>query len=346
MAWITAIATLYLICVGGMVTSQGVGMAVPDWPNSFGYNMFLLPWDRWSEGGAFWEHSHRLKGSLVGLLTLITAVWLGLSGASVGLKRLGWIALAGVVLQGLLGGLRVVFNSELVANTNFGVVFGICHAALGQLFFVLLGVLVLKTSGFWQRIGASSELAGADAVRVKRMVWIGVLAIFGQLLIGATMRHQHAGLAIPDFPLAYGGILPSAEAVERVNHLRSLEGHLPEITGFQIWLHMAHRFVAYGIAVWVGLCLLASRRAFPQGHVLRRFSTAWAVLIALQVFLGAFTIWSGKAADVATAHVAVGALSLMTGTLFAVLSFRLILSSESGSLRRSSAALPSGVANR
>ncbi len=348
LAWVTAGATLLLICIGGVVTSKGVGMSVPDWPTSYGYNMFLLPWDKWSQGGVFWEHSHRLKGTVVGALTMALAIWLGFSKVSGTLKKLGYAALAAVVLQGLLGGLRVVMDAQVVGNTTFGVLFGVCHAALAQLFFLLVGVVVLLTSGLWHRIQGWRPVASAEAAKLRTWVVIGTVAIFVQLLLGATMRHQHAGLAIPDFPLAYGNVLPdtSAEAILRYNQQRVSFGHLHDITAFQVWLQMAHRFVAYAITAWIVACFIRARRVLPVGHLLRKFAALWLGLIGLQVVLGAATIWSGKAADVATAHVAVGALSLVTGGLFAVLSFRLILCPESGSLRSPSAAIPSGVPNR
>src|SRR4051812_21402665 len=105
-AWFTAVATLFLICSGGMVTSKGVGLAVPDWPTTFGYNMFLFPVSKWV-GGVLFEHTHRLIASTVGLLTIVLAVWLRCSEQRRWLHRLGWAALAAIVVQGLLGGLRV-----------------------------------------------------------------------------------------------------------------------------------------------------------------------------------------------------------------------------------------------
>ena len=112
LAMATALSTLFLVCIGGMVTSKGVGMSVPDWPNSYGYNMFLLPWDKWSQGGVFWEHSHRLKGAFVGLLTMSLAISLWFSRVPDLLRKLGLVAFFGVVLQGVLGGFRVVFDKH------------------------------------------------------------------------------------------------------------------------------------------------------------------------------------------------------------------------------------------
>src|SRR5438309_9679991 len=99
-AWLTCIATLLLICSGGMVTSKNVGLAVPDWPTTFGYNMFLFPVSNWV-GGILFEHTHRLLGSLVGFLTIILAVWLWLRDERRWVRSLGMIAVAGVILQGI-----------------------------------------------------------------------------------------------------------------------------------------------------------------------------------------------------------------------------------------------------
>src|SRR3954447_1997966 len=102
-AWITSIATLFLICSGGMVTSKGVGLAVPDWPTTFGYNMFLFPVSKWI-GGVLFEHTHRLIASTVGFLTIILAVWLWRAEDRQTVKTLGLVAVGAVVLQGILGG--------------------------------------------------------------------------------------------------------------------------------------------------------------------------------------------------------------------------------------------------
>ncbi len=101
-AWFTAVATLFLICSGGMVTSKGVGLAVPDWPTTFGYNMFFFPVSQWV-GGIFFEHTHRLIASTVGFLTIILAVWLWRAESRRWLRNLGLVALGAVVLQGVLG---------------------------------------------------------------------------------------------------------------------------------------------------------------------------------------------------------------------------------------------------
>src|SRR5881394_1848811 len=140
-AVLTALATLALIGIGGLVTSHEAGMSVPDWPTSYGYNMFLLPLSKWWHvGNVFYEHSHRLFASGVGMLTMILMVWLWLKEPRKWLRWLGVAAFLAVVLQGVLGGLRVVLFKDQI---------GIFHATLGQLFFVLTCSIALFTSRWW-----------------------------------------------------------------------------------------------------------------------------------------------------------------------------------------------------
>src|SRR2546429_639260 len=113
--WFTALTTLLLIFSGGMVTSKGVGLAVPDWPTTFGYNMFLFPISKWI-GGVLFEHTHRLIASTVGFLTIILAIWLWRTEDRQSVKTLGLIAVAGVILQGILGGLRVTMFKGQIRN--------------------------------------------------------------------------------------------------------------------------------------------------------------------------------------------------------------------------------------
>jgi cytochrome c oxidase assembly protein subunit 15 len=117
----------FLICIGGMVTSNNAGMSVPDWPNSYGYNMFFFPWQDWV-GGIFFEHSHRLAATGVGTLTIVLAIWLCFQ-ERVWLRWVGGGAVVFVLLQGVIGGLRVIWKLDWL---------GVPHALLAQSYFVYM----------------------------------------------------------------------------------------------------------------------------------------------------------------------------------------------------------------
>jgi len=250
----------------------------------------------------------------VGLCAFVTSwLWPRGEAAPAWLRRLGLVAFVAVVLQGILGGLRVVlFKDQL----------GILHATLAQVFFVLLCAIALFTSRWWQTSALNTQISTDSGLH-----WLFSLAsllIFCQLILGATMRHQHAGLAIPDFPLAYGKIWPSMEpqAVASYNQHRLEVTAMNSITAFQIGLQLLHRFVAVLIFGAVLLCAWVAQRKLGGKHLLTSIARIWLGLILVQVFLGATTIWTNKAADVATAHVVVGALSLALGTIGCIILFQ------------------------
>ncbi len=306
-AWFTALATLFLICSGGMVTSKGVGLAVPDWPTTFGYNMFLFPASKWV-GGIFFEHTHRLIASTVGILTLILAAWLWVQEPRRWVRNLGLIAVGAVILQGVLGGLRVTMLKDEI---------GIFHACLAQAFFGVLVIVALVTSRSWEM-----EARASKTTRYLRGITLITTAlIYVQLALGATMRHQHRDLSITDFPPAYGQWLPDTgpAAIAKINLKRDMLG-LSDVSAAQIWLQMAHRFGALLVAIGViAFFLVANRDTVPR---MRKLGFAWLFVVAVQISLGAWTIWSNKAADVATAHVAVGAILFAFGVIICAFCLR------------------------
>jgi cytochrome c oxidase assembly protein subunit 15 len=311
-AVLTAIITFLLLGVGGLVTSHEAGMSVPDWPTSYGYNMFALPIKFW-HGGAFFEHSHRLLASGAGFLTTVLAVWLWLKDLRQWMKWLGVIAFLLVIAQGVLRGLRVTLKMDGL---------GVIHGVVAQSFFILVCAIALFTSRFWARWSAGEKL-----FFVTRGLWTVVLAatilIFCQLMLGATMRGQHAGLAIPDFPAAYGRLWPDTgtDAVARYNADRVEVISVNPITAFQIELQMVHRIVALAIGILVALCAWLSWKRLGGKNPMSKLAFFWLALVGCQIALGAWTVWSNKAADVATLHVLVGALSLVTGALWCIIAF-------------------------
>jgi len=177
-----AACTLLLIFIGGTVTSNDAGLAVPDWPTTFGQNMFAYPPSKWV-GGVLFEHGHRLAGSGVGLLMIVLAVWTQVRARRSWVCVFAWAMLGGVILQGILGGIRVTEKSIALA---------IVHGCVGQLFFCMTVCMILFTSRAWLNIDERNEPA-AGSVR-----WVCAVAstlVFLQLIAGALYRHTGAGLA-------------------------------------------------------------------------------------------------------------------------------------------------------
>ena len=230
------------------------------------------------------------------------------------MRTLGWIALGAVVLQGVLGALRVTMLKDEI---------GIFHACLAQAFLGLIVLIALTTTNFWRSF-SDVRICPKKIGRLRRMAIAITITIYAQLALGATMRHQHRDLAILDFPAVNGGWIPdtSASALAKINTWRDARA-LSDVDAFQIWLQMAHRFLAFLIAIAViAFCLRAWRdaRSLPS---LRRLSILWFTLLVCQLALGAWTIWSNKAADIATAHVAVGASMLCFGVSISAICWRI-----------------------
>jgi cytochrome c oxidase assembly protein subunit 15 len=312
-ALLTAFCTFILIILGGLVTSKGAGMSVPDWPTTYGYNMFLFPYSKWV-GGIFWEHSHRLFASGVGFLTLILCAVTFWKEKRSWVRNLAVLAVFAVILQGVLGGLCVTLIKDQI---------GIFHALVAQSFFGLLLIIGAITgkgflTGKWSNDAAAAPL--------RRLAALALCLTYFQLGVAATIRHQHAPLAIRDFPTAYGSLFPdtSAPALASINAQRAAE-KLPPVSVAQINLQMTHRFGAVALFLTVVVLAVRAGRFTPRGHWLRDWSMVWAGAIMLQILLGGMTVWFNKAADVATSHVALGAL--LTG--FSILiTFRLFCAAK------------------
>ena len=186
----TTAATFALILAGGIVTTTGAGLAVPDWPTTFGHNMFSFPWAKMT-GGILYEHSHRLIGSLVGLLTLGLAILLWAAGSRPWVAWLGVVALAGVLVQGILVGLRVVLLADQLAFV---------HGIFAHTFLGLMASLALFTSRAWNDPAPSlpAEVAG----RLRGLCPYATAGISVQIVLGAIVTHTgrrvdaHVGLAV------------------------------------------------------------------------------------------------------------------------------------------------------
>src|SRR6267142_1248104 len=266
-------------------------------------------------GGILYEHTHRLMGSVVGLLSIVLAICAWKWEKRQWVRNLALAVLAAVILQGLLGGLRVVLIKLHLA---------IIHACFAQAFFCLTALMAMVTSRWW------IESAPMDPGKWRsRLVILGLIAtgaIYTQLILGALMRHHEAGLAIPDFPASYGHVLPPTNATElkAVNDWRAWSSEPAlnnRVTLAQIWLHFAHRAWAIVVAVTViGFVVGATRHSSDLVH---RPASVLAILLVVQFALGILTVLTRKPADLATAHVAVGALVLVSAFAITVRAIRI-----------------------
>jgi protoheme IX farnesyltransferase len=181
-ARLLALATFVLIVAGALVTSNRAGLAVPDWPTTYGYSMFTFPLSK-MVGGIFYEHGHRLIASTVGLLTIILAVWILRVESRRWVRFLGIGALATVIAQGIFGGLTVRF---FLPDT-----ISIAHAALAEVFFCMTIALALVTSPRW--FEPPTETHRARTLQIFALVT--TLVVYAQLILGATVRHADRAVA-------------------------------------------------------------------------------------------------------------------------------------------------------
>lgn len=304
LAWFAALGSAWvfvLVTLGAFTTSIGAGMAFPDWPLSHGS---VNPAGWLTDLAMFAEHSHRLTGSLMGLITIGLAVWLWRAEARGWLRRLGWWALGVVILQGVIGGKRVLLDGLAVPgfDMTLGQMLRIPHGILAQVFVCLLLAIAAGLSRLWIDGAGGLDRATGRGVRRAGLGCLGLLVV--QLWVAAAMRHNAAGMAIPSFPWSTpeGALLPAT-------------------WDYRVALQFAHRGLAALLALALGAYahLLWHRTASP---VLRGLALALPALVAGQIFLGAQIIWSGRDAYVTTGHVLVGALLLATTLLAVLLSHR------------------------
>ena len=292
LAWFAALGSVLvfgLVGLGAFTTTIGAGMAFSDWPLS---NGSVNPSGWLTEIDKFAEHSHRLSGTLMGLVTVVLAFWLSLAESRAWLRQLGWWALAIVVFQGVLGGTRVLFDPVGVPGfeMSLGQMLRIPHGILAHVYVCVLFAIAGGLSSAW----LNPVAAGARAT-VRRLGGWCVTLLLLQLALATTMRHNLAGMAIPTFPLSTidGAVLPAA-------------------WDFRVALQFAHRAMAALIAVAVAAYGHVLFRDKPLAPLLRWSGVILVALVALQILLGAKIIWTGRSIYATTGHVVVGALTLAT----------------------------------
>jgi cytochrome c oxidase assembly protein subunit 15 len=290
-AWFAYLGSAWvfvLVALGAFTTSIGAGMAFLDWPLS---NGSVNPPGWLTEIDKFAEHSHRLSASVMSAVTIILAVWLWRTEERAWLRKLALFAVALVLTQAVVGGLRVLFDRlhiEMV-DTSLGRLFAMLHACLAQLFACsLIAIAVSLTRGWLNR-------TVPVACALRRAGTVCCALIFCQLAIAAVMRHSFAGMAIPTFPAS----APDGSL-------------LPPLWNFRVGIHFAHRCMA--VVLSVALIWFAVKIWFDRGAslLMRCGASVLVSLLAFQILLGAWIIWSQRSAAMTTGHVLVGAATLVT----------------------------------
>ncbi len=299
----TAATTAVLLTAGGLVTSKGAGMAVPDWPTTYGYNMFTFPISRWIGPIAF-EHAHRLLGSLVGMLTVALAVAVWRCDSRRWMRVLACVAVVAVVIQGVLGGLRVIENERVLA---------LVHGSFAHSFFALMIVMALSTTEMWAE-ALADPLDRARGQGAERLALVTTIAIYAQILLGARLRHLmgtvfvHLGGAVLVITLVVA-LRYRTNAASRTAPGTRMAFALMQLT----WLQVALGFFAYAakfmapvpeLAPWPAVLVTVAHQV--NGAVV--FATAMAAtLLVFRGLRGALDRAHASAAAGAPASAGIGA---------------------------------------
>ncbi|MGE0266871.1 MAG: heme A synthase [Candidatus Omnitrophota bacterium] len=292
---LTCFSTLVLIFVGGMVTSTGSGLAVPDWPLSYGT---LFPP---MVGGVFYEHGHRMVASFVGFLMLTLAVWLAFKEERIWVKVCGFWALGAVIVQGLLGGLTVLFYLPTPVS--------VAHGVLAQTFF-LLTIFIAYSQSKERQLRAFVKDGVDPVLQVTGVVLL--ICIYIQLILGAVMRHTGSGLAVYDFPTIAGSWWPSfnQDMLNNINSWR-FDYDLDPVTMVNVFLHLMHR--AWAGVIVIGVCVLnvsGLKCQLPNKDKIRNTILCLDGIVFFQIILGIMTILTIKSPVITSLHVVTGAATL------------------------------------
>ena len=299
---LTVFSTLFLIFAGALVKSHEVGLSVPDWPTTYGKQMFAFPLSD-MVGGIFYEHGHRIIATIVGFFTMIQAIWLGFSHHPDWLKKLGFSALAMVVIQGLFGGITVLlFLPPLVS---------IIHGILAQTFFIMTIIIAYSMS---QERENRVDNGMVQAIRKGALLMGGLVYI--QLILGALMRHTGSGLAIPDFPTMGGMWIPtfSSEMMANINYIL-FDLDLDSVSKGQVIIHFIHRLGAVIVTGTIGYFYAKYGEIIKASQRSKAVFISIIVIVIIQFSLGVLTVLSVRSPYIASFHVVTGAALLGLCTL-------------------------------
>ena len=300
---LTVFSTLFLIFAGALVKSHEVGLSVPDWPTTYGKQMFAYPISE-MVGGIFYEHGHRMVATIVGFFTMVQAIWLGFSQEPQWLKKIGFFALGMVILQGLFGGITVLFFLPPPVS--------IIHGILAQTFFMTTIVLAY---GLSIERSKRTEISGSSGVKRGAVIMCGL--VYVQLILGALMRHTASGMAIPDFPTMGGLWIPtfSETMIHNINStLFDLD--IDPVSRGQVIIHFFHRLGAIIVTGSIGLFGYKYGSFAKENKLVFASMVSIIGIVILQFSLGAITVLSERSPYIASFHVVTGAALLGACTLF------------------------------
>ncbi|MCB2206077.1 COX15/CtaA family protein [bacterium] len=278
LAIVLAVGTVLLITKGGLVHSAGAGLSVPDWPTTYGENMFTFPVSKWT-GGIVYEHGHRLIATVIGMLMIAVTIWVWLRDDRRWLRWLTAGALLAVIVQGVLGGMTVLMRLPTAVSVS--------HAMLAQSFMLMTMLIAAATSPRWMSREAPAQVPVSSSL--QKLLLFTVIFTFVQILLGAITRHTYSGMAITDFPLNNGSIIP-------------------DFTTFGVAIQFAHRV---GALIVTTLILVQGVRILrrPDLQLLRKPAALAIGMVLIQFMLGATVIWTREAIVPNTLHVMGGALT-------------------------------------
>ena len=292
-----------LIWVGGLVTTYDAGMAVPDWPSTYGYNLFLYPWSTWLFGpwDLFIEHGHRLLGATAGLVTIALALSIFVGDRRRWMSWVAVVAVVGVVVQGVLGGLRVLENSDRLA---------LVHGCLGPAFFAFCAAIVVMTSGGWR--DADRGTVGAGAGRLHRLAVTTALLAYVQLVVGAMLRHMP--------------VQASREAFRTVVFFHLLFAALLVVYVALLAVRIARRYRQRGLSLPAAVlaALVVFQLLLGAGSWVVKYS--WPDWMSWLPISAAYTVRAESMwqAVIVTAHVANGSLVLAVAVVIALRALRFV----------------------